>query len=138
MKRTLRSCFACVVAWSLTALPMSPALPAAESAYYVSQSSGNDAYDGRAAVWDGTHGPWKTLARASSSARQPGDRLLLKCGDVWDETLTLRGDGTATNPVIVTSHGTGQRPYIHRKPGNRTACVVIDNASGYVLRNLEL
>lgn len=138
MKQVFRSRFVPVVAWSLSIVFGTPRWSLAETAYYVSESSGNDAHDGRAADWDGTHGPWKTLAKASSSTRQPGDRLLLKCGDVWDETLTLRGDGTATNPVIVTSYGAGQRPCIRRTPGNRTACVVIDNASGYVLRDLEL
>lgn len=106
--------------------------------YYVSQSSGDDAHDGLAAAWDGAHGPWKTLARASTVTWSPGDELLLKCGEIWDETLTLRGDGTAASPVTVASYGTGERPYIRRAVGGGTECIVIDKAAGYRFSDLEL
>ncbi|MHB1036426.1 MAG: LamG-like jellyroll fold domain-containing protein [Pirellulales bacterium] len=135
MKPTFRALSACALAGVLF---LAAASAAGQTTCYVSQSSGDDRYDGRAAAWDGTHGPWRTLAKASTLTHRPGDRLLLKCGDVWDETLTLRGDGTAANPVTVASYGTGQRPYIRRTPGNRSASVVLDNASGYLLRDLEL
>ncbi|MHB8971663.1 MAG: LamG-like jellyroll fold domain-containing protein [Pirellulaceae bacterium] len=124
--------------FSLCALWLSAVPVAAQTTYYVSQSSGSDDYDGQAAAWDGKHGPWQTLTKASSVAYQPGHTLLLKCGDVWDETLTLRGDGGEGSPITVAAYGTGQRPFIRRSPGNRTACVIIDNASGYCLRDLEL
>ena len=55
--------------------------------YYISQSSGNDDWDGQAPSRDGAHGPWKTLAKASRKYRA-GDSLLLKCGDAWlNDTL---------------------------------------------------
>jgi hypothetical protein len=111
---------------------------AAQTIYYVSQSCGDNDYDGHAATWDGKHGPWKTLAKASLVTYQAGNQLLLKCGDIWNETLTLHGDGAAENPITVASYGTGERPLVRRSKGNRTACVIIDNASGYRIRDLEL
>ncbi len=111
---------------------------AAQSTYYVSQSTGQDKYDGLAQTWDGQHGPWQTLARASSITYRAGDKLLLKCGDTWNETLTLHGDGDEGQPITIASYSTGRRPFIHRTPGKRTACIIIDNASGYALRDLEL
>ena len=49
--------------------------------YYVSQSSGNDSWTGQAPGPNGTRGPWKTLAKASTIDYVVGDRILLKCGD---------------------------------------------------------
>ena len=74
----------------------------------------SDDYDGQAGTWDGKHGPWQTLAKASSVTHQAGNQLLLKCGDTWNETLTLRGDGAEGSPITVASYGTGQRPFIRR------------------------
>ncbi len=110
----------------------------AATTYYVSSSSGNDSHDGLAATWDGTHGPWKSLAKASAVKYQPGDTLLLKCGDVWDETLTLSGNGTADSPVTVAAFGTGERPYIRRTLGKSQECIVLNKAAGCCLRDLEL
>ncbi len=109
----------------------------AATVYYVSQSAGHDRYDGLAPAWNGTHGPWKSLANASARTWQPGDKLLLKAGDIWDETLTLRGDGTAKSPITITSYGKGERPYIKRTLGKNQDCITI-NSAGYVIRDLEL
>jgi hypothetical protein len=138
MKRRLRSLSVSAMVLPLCGMLLFETPAAAQTTYYVSQSCGNDGYDGQAATWDGKHGPWKTLAKASSVTHRAGNQLLLKCGDAWNETLTLHGDGAAGNPVTVASYGTGQRPLIHRSKGNRTACVIIDKASGYHIRDLEL
>jgi len=108
------------------------------TAYYVSHSEGDDSYDGRAAARDGIHGPWKTLARASEVKLQPGDQLLLKRGDIWDETLRLTGDGTVSDPITVGSYGTGERPYIRRTLDKGEECIVLAKAAGYCFRDLEL
>lgn len=112
----------------------------AGTTYYVSSSIGNDSYDGLAPRWNGKHGPWRTLGKASSITYTPGDKLLLRCGDVWNETLTLRGDGDAEHPVTVSSYGAGERPCILRTigAGRRDDCILVDDACGYVFQDLEL
>ena len=71
-------------------------LPTARAAsYYISQSTGNDNSDGLSA-----EKPWKTLAKASIDY-QPGDEILLKCGDTWDEELRPLGEGTAAKPITI-------------------------------------
>lgn len=106
--------------------------------YYVSCSMGNDRYDGLSAKLTGVQGPWKTLAKASGVIYQPGDRLLLKCGDVWNEELALNGDGSATRPITIASYGTGDRPYIRRTLGKNETCILINNSAGYLIRDLEI
>ncbi len=81
--------------------------------YYVSRSSGNDRCNGQATGPKGVRGPWKTLKRASIEYR-PGDRVLLKCGDTWNETFRPRGNGIASNPIVIGSYGKGDRPVIDR------------------------
>lgn len=106
--------------------------------YFLSQSEGDDSYDGLSKTRDATHGPWKTLAKASAVQYQSGDQLLLKCGEVWNETLLLHGNGTAENPIKISSYGTGERPSIQRTRGNSTACIIIDKGCGYCLKDLDL
>jgi len=86
--------------------------------FYVSQSSGNDSWTGQAATPDGTTGPWKTLARASTDYI-PGDRILLKCGDTWNEELRPRGSGTRKNLITIGSYGEGKKPVIDRQDYRR-------------------
>jgi hypothetical protein len=114
-----------------------PAARAAET-YYISSSAGNDAYDGLAGKADGSHGPWKTLARASTLTCAPGDKLLLRCGDTWNEELTLKGGGTRQEPVTIATYGAGDRPYIRRELGKNQVCITVDNAAGLRFRGLEL
>ncbi|MBL7223215.1 MAG: discoidin domain-containing protein [Candidatus Brocadiae bacterium] len=82
--------------------------------FYVSQSSGKDSWTGQAPTLNGTSGPWKTLARASTDYI-PGDRILLKCGDTWNEELHPKGSGTPGNPIIIGSYGNGKKPVIDRQ-----------------------
>src|ERR1035437_9597116 len=110
--------------------------------YYVSQSSGDDSYDGLSPRLDGTHGPWKTLARASQMTFTEGDQLLLKCGDTWTDGLELKGNGSAANPAVVSSYGTGAKPKIDRQDpsmANMKRCISLNgNAYGWKIMNLEL
>lgn len=109
---------------------------------YVSQSQGNDAWDGLAPRRTASHGPWKTLARASETTFADGDQLLLKCGDVWNDGLDLKGHGSAANPAVIASYGAGPRPRIDRQDPSMAGgkrCVTLDgNAHGWRLAGLEL
>lgn len=82
--------------------------------FYVSQSEGNDDWSGQSAVPKGASGPWKTLARASTDYL-PGDRILLKRGDSWNEELAPKGNGTTGNPITITAYGEGSKPLIDRQ-----------------------
>ena len=51
--------------------------------YYVSSSTGDDANAGTS-----TSVPWKTIAHVNGQTFQPGDSILFKRGDVWNESLS--------------------------------------------------
>ncbi len=127
-----------LLALVITAIGLIGPQAAPAATYYVSNTSGNNRNDGLAARWDGIHGPWKSLLKASSVQYHGGDRLLLKCGDIWDETLTIKVDGSAENPVTVASYGSGERPYIRRTIGKGQDCILVDDSCGIRFHDLEM
>ena len=105
--------------------------------YYVSQSSGNDSWTGEAPTPEGTRGPWKTLERASVDC-VPGDRILLKCGDTWDEELHPKGSGTPTNPITIGSYGEGKKPVIDRQDYRKDLFGIhLADQAGYKIVGIE-
>ena len=79
------------------------------STYYVA-TEGNDSYDGMAAAYDGTHGPWQTVAKVNLQTFAAGDSVLFKRGEVWREQLTISSSGTAVSPVTFGAYGAGANP----------------------------
>jgi hypothetical protein len=81
--------------------------------YYVSSSdtSASDSNNGTSIST-----PWKTLGKVSSgtvqAALKPGDKILLKSGDVFYGTLSIRSSGTSTAPITIGKYGTGAKPII--------------------------
>jgi hypothetical protein len=135
MKRKMLALFV-VAVFALTGAPLFAHMDACANmtAYYVSQSSGNDSYAG---LTPST--AWKTLTKAGSKAYGPGDSLLLKCGDEWNEQLTItNSSGTAANPIVISSFGTGAKPKIRRNSGQDEQCLRIEIPSGFKITNLDI
>ncbi len=106
-------------------------LSAHAKTYYVSQSSGDDAAGGDEAK------PWKTLAKASIEYK-PGDSLLLKCGDTWNEELAPKGSGTADKPIVISSYGKGNKPLIDRQDFKQDRSGIrLTNQGGFKIVGLE-
>jgi parallel beta-helix repeat protein len=82
--------------------------------YHVDASTGNDAWSGRVPTATGADGPWRSLSRVRSAALMPGDTVLLKCGEVWHEPLTISASGTPALPIVVGAYpgGCSARPMI--------------------------
>ena len=78
---------------------------ASATTYYVSSSSGNDASNGTTMAT-----PWQTLAKVNAQSLQPGDVVLLKRGDVWNESLAPAGSGVSGNPIAIDAYGAGPAP----------------------------
>ena len=79
------------------------------STYYVA-TEGNNSYDGLAPTYDGTHGPWQTVAKVNGRTFAAGDTVLFKRGEVWREQLTISSSGTAGAPITFGAYGTGANP----------------------------
>lgn len=108
---------------TLTTPPQGPAT------YYVSQT-GNDNNSGTS-----TQSPWQSLNKVNSINFQAGDQILFQGGQTFNGTLYLDASdtGTAANPIIISSYGTG-RATINSGTSNGTW---IYNTSGFKINNIN-
>ncbi|GAG55777.1 unnamed protein product, partial [marine sediment metagenome] len=87
-----------------TSLPGSSEDSGANS-YYVDSQNGDDNNSGMS-----ENSPWKTLDQVSSMTFQPGDDIYFKRGSSYEGSVTINGDGTASNPITISSYGIGNAP----------------------------
>lgn len=106
-----------------------------------------DASDGRSYFVDGQVGrddaagvtestPWRTLKRIQRVRLMPGDRVLLRRGQSWEEPLRLTGSGTSVAPITIGAYGQGPRPVIDA--GGRGSAIALIDQEGWVVRDLAL
>jgi hypothetical protein len=118
---------------------LAPTKWSAATTYYVSQSEGNDSYDGS------QENPWQTLAKVQTtiSGLGAGSKTVFrfKRGDEWTET----GTGTGTNSsscLLVTGasdtqigfadYGTGNKPLFNRFVNSYTSGWTVSSGNVYV------
>lgn len=77
--------------------------------YYVSARKGNDSNDGCSAA-----APFQTLHRINRLKLNPGDRVLLECGSVFEnQYLRITDSGSGEAPIEIGSYGEGAFPAVH-------------------------
>lgn len=81
--------------------------------------------------------PWKTLAKASAAKLNPGDKLLLKRGGTWSETLHASWFGENGYPITIGAYGSGLRPVIRNPTGAKGHINVKITGSHLQIENLE-
>jgi hypothetical protein len=99
------------------------------TSYYVSPT-GNDHANGSIGS------PWQTLARVSTANLDPGDHVYLQGGATFTGTLQLTNEdsGTASDPVVIDSYGTGRAVV---SSGSAEGVSVYD-ASGIEVHDLKI
>ncbi len=106
--------------------------------YYVSQSTGDDHATGLVQEPGQGVGPLKTLAKVSTIPLIAGDRVMLKCGDTWTEEFLPKGDGSATDPIIISYYGKGPKPVIDGQDFKQDrAGIRFTNQGGYKIIGIE-
>jgi len=100
--------------------------------YFISSSQGSDSNSGLT-----ESASWETFANVNSLVLTPGDSVLLRRGDVWNQELRLQGDGTAGNLIELGAYGTGDSPVIQRTDLQNDLCVVLENPSGWRVSDLH-
>lgn len=64
--------------------------------YYLDATGGDDANDGTS-----PDKAWKSLTNANETTFSPGDRILLKAGEVWEnQQLWPKGSGEEGRPYV--------------------------------------
>jgi hypothetical protein len=91
--------------WSVVILFVMCSASAWATTYYVSSSTGSDTNNGTSAST-----PWQTVGHVNAQSFQPGDSILFKRGDVWNESLVPPSSGASGNPIVFDAYGTGAAP----------------------------
>jgi parallel beta-helix repeat protein len=79
----------------------------AKATYYYVSNSGNDFNNGTSKAT-----AWKTIKKVNTSVFLPGDHILFKAGNVWNEKLIVPSSGSPGNIIIFGRFGTGAKPII--------------------------
>lgn len=87
------------------AFALGPSARAAD--YFVDRVNGSDEADGRS-----SDSAWSSLAKVASGTYLPGDRILLRRGQHWNEHLSIPSSGSLDRPLYVGAFGSGNRPVL--------------------------
>ncbi|OJU10083.1 MAG: hypothetical protein BGN88_13775 [Clostridiales bacterium 43-6] len=140
LKRLFGSVLALVVLFSTSYLSV-VTVYADTNSYYIDSQNGSDNNTGKSA-----DNAWKTFTNVNAATFLPGDKILLKRGNVFSGTLYPKGSGTAANPIIIGAYGTGSLPVINGNgarfnplTNNRVdAAAYLANVSHLFIENLEV
>ena len=58
-------------------------------------------------------GDFTTIAQVNAATFSPGDSILFKCGDVWNENLTITVNGSSGKQIVFGSFGVGNKPKLN-------------------------
>lgn len=110
MKRFVKA-LACLLCAVLTVFAFLPVMPvrAAGTAYYIDSLNGSDE------TGDGLspETAWRTVPVLDSITLQPGDRVLFRCGGVYECSLRFENCvGTPEMPILISSYGEGEKPLL--------------------------
>ena len=78
---------------------------ASATTYYVSSSTGSDSNSGTSSA-----AAWQTVAKVNGQTFLPGDQILFRRGDVWNESLAPPSSGASGNPIAFDAYGNGSAP----------------------------
>ncbi len=79
-----------------------------------------------------------TLLAKASIEYQPGDSILLKKGDTWNEELAPKGSGTPEKPILISSYGEGKKPLIDREDFKQDRSgIFLKDQGGFKITGLE-
>ena len=122
--------------------------------YYVSSENGDDANDGTS-----EKKAFKSLDKINDITLQPGDKVLLEKGSVFDDQyIHVKGSGSAEAPIEISTYGEGDRPQInangkgvwyqdygnrldntwHKYQGNVSSTILLEDVEYIEVRGLEL
>lgn len=85
----------------LALLTSAPAVLSSHAAtFYIDSDQGSDSASGLSVSES-----WKSLANVNSGKFRPGDRILLRRGRTWHDTLVITASGTDETPILIGSYG---------------------------------
>lgn len=106
------------------------------TAFYVDRQGGADNNSGSM-----PGDAWQSLARVNQTTFRPGDYVLLKRGQVWNEQLIISSSGAAEVPITFGAYGPGAAPVIDGAGANiqdGQGLITASRQNNLVIRDLEI
>lgn len=100
--------------------------------YYVDAITGNDANSGLS-----PEKAWRSLDRINRNVYQPGDRIRLRAGRIFEGLLKPQGSGSSAAPIVIESYGNGAKPKLQGNGLEKTT-LHLYNVSWWTVRNLDI
>lgn len=100
--------------------------------YYFDEVNGNDKN-----IETSADKPFKNLYIIQRLSLTPGDSILLKSGETFNDTILISCKGDSLRPVVLGKYGGDARPYI-KGDGRQTQAVHVYNSEYFVIRDLEI
>ncbi|MHC4206029.1 MAG: right-handed parallel beta-helix repeat-containing protein [Planctomycetota bacterium] len=116
--------------WALVFV-LCPCISAAT--YYVDIASTGSG-DGTSQATSGTHAAWKNLSEINGLA--PGDTVLLRRGNIWQELLDVTVSGTSDRPIMFAAYGSGENPIITALR-QRNYCIEISEEDYIIIDGID-
>ena len=94
MKKLFSVFMTIIMVFSVFAFCVPHVIAAGAREYYIDSVAGDDSGDG---TFDD---PWKTIDPFVNHTIDVGDKILFKCGGVYEFAATLSTSGTKENPIL--------------------------------------
>ena len=121
------SCQSGYVCSSNTCVPSS----SSGETYYFNSVSGSNSNSGLS-----EEQAWRDFNIFFSKNLEPGDTIKLKSGQTFQGELIINDSGTQSNPITVTSYGTGPKPIISHVRYQKNAVII--RANWIIVENLKI
>ncbi len=111
--------------------PISQQVMMIDYALYFDSENGDDNNNGSS-----PNSPLKSIEKINDITWQAGATIYLKAGSKWNVALALKGSGSSSKPIVMTSYGAGKKPIISGNNTNYT--LKLENQQYWEIRNLEI
>lgn len=101
--------------------------------YYIDSVNGDNENDGKS-----ESSPYKDFTNLLDVKEfNAGDKILLKRGSVFSDSLIINGTGTVENPILISTYGEGDNPVFSASNSAMFFPVLIRNASNVIFENVD-
>lgn len=105
----------------------------ADAANYYIDPDGNNGNPGTS-----SSSAWRDFTNINNRILQPGDKVLIRRGGIWNQQLTIKGKGSPNNFIEIGTYGAGPRPHIKRGGDIAERAMIIHNPSYLKVSSLEV
>ena len=103
-----------------------------QSKFFLSSSTGNDNNNGKS-----SNTPWKTIEKLNSQILYPGDTILFKSGDTWNEKWIIKHSGSSSKSIFISNYGNGEFPVFDGLNSLKCIFQFNTNIGYYKIENIE-